>query len=418
MGTSLNGLTPSATYTGLLKFGDNTAISASLKAISDGAGNDTILELSTTALQIGGSTGAFWDDTNKRLGIGTNVPSYSVDVTKATSGTASLNIGSTFANANSILRISDGNARNSTLQRRGDLATGQLRILMNGSTKFMFTDDGKFGITQANPPTAQFEIIGEGTTSATTSLLVKNSASTNLLSVLDNGNVGIGTNTPTEKITAQTSTAADGISLRDASNSLALIGKWFDSSGFLDLALNGTPYTRIQASQSYINTPITFGSVSALSAIVGIKGSGTTSATTSLLVQNSAGTEVLRVQDDGTITAPVTSIALGNSNSTVKLVAGFNNGFTQNRLSFYQAATNIRGMNAGGQGLIISKTTGLTDLYPTALLAIDSTNQGFLPPRMTTAQKNAIATPAAGLMVYDTDLNQMSYYNGTTWVNI
>ena len=75
MGTSLNGLTPSATYTGLLKFGDNSAISASLKAISDGAGNDTILELSTTALQIGGSTGAFWDNTNKRLGIGTNAPS-------------------------------------------------------------------------------------------------------------------------------------------------------------------------------------------------------------------------------------------------------------------------------------------------------------------------------------------------------
>lgn len=74
MGTSLNGLTPSATYTGLLKFGDNSAISASLKAISDGAGNDTILQLSTTALQIGGSTGAFWDNTNKRLGVGTNAP--------------------------------------------------------------------------------------------------------------------------------------------------------------------------------------------------------------------------------------------------------------------------------------------------------------------------------------------------------
>ena len=52
-----------------------------------------------------------------------------------------------------------------------------------------------------------------------------------------------------------------------------------------------------------------------------------------------------------------------------------------------------------------------------AILQADSTTQGFLPPRMTTAQKLAIATPAAGLMVYDTDLNQMSYYNGTTLVN-
>jgi hypothetical protein len=52
-----------------------------------------------------------------------------------------------------------------------------------------------------------------------------------------------------------------------------------------------------------------------------------------------------------------------------------------------------------------------------AITQIDSTTQGFLPPRMTTTQKNAIASPAAGLQVYDTTLNQMSYYNGTTWVN-
>jgi hypothetical protein len=35
---------------------------------------------------------------------------------------------------------------------------------------------------------------------------------------------------------------------------------------------------------------------------------------------------------------------------------------------------------------------------------------------MTTAQRLAIAAPAAGLMVYDTTLNQMAYYNGTAWV--
>jgi len=52
-----------------------------------------------------------------------------------------------------------------------------------------------------------------------------------------------------------------------------------------------------------------------------------------------------------------------------------------------------------------------------AILQADSTTQGFLPPRMTTAEKAAIASPAAGLMVYDTTLNQMSYYNGSTWVN-
>ena len=51
-----------------------------------------------------------------------------------------------------------------------------------------------------------------------------------------------------------------------------------------------------------------------------------------------------------------------------------------------------------------------------ASLQVDSTTKGFLPPRMTTTQKNAIATPAAGLMVYDTTLNVISYYNGTSWI--
>ncbi len=51
--------------------------------------------------------------------------------------------------------------------------------------------------------------------------------------------------------------------------------------------------------------------------------------------------------------------------------------------------------------------------HPSSLLTLNSTSQGFLIPRMTTAQKNAIPTPATGLMVYDTDLNQIQVFNGT-----
>jgi hypothetical protein len=51
-----------------------------------------------------------------------------------------------------------------------------------------------------------------------------------------------------------------------------------------------------------------------------------------------------------------------------------------------------------------------------AAAQIDSTTKGFLPPRMTTTQRNAIASPAAGLMVYDTTLNAMFYFNGTIWI--
>jgi hypothetical protein len=53
-----------------------------------------------------------------------------------------------------------------------------------------------------------------------------------------------------------------------------------------------------------------------------------------------------------------------------------------------------------------------------AQVQIDSTVRGFLPPRMTTAQKNAIAAPAAGLTVYDSTLGKLCVYTGAAWETI
>jgi len=49
-----------------------------------------------------------------------------------------------------------------------------------------------------------------------------------------------------------------------------------------------------------------------------------------------------------------------------------------------------------------------------AILTANSTTKGFLPPRLTATQRTAIATPAAGLMVYDTDSSRYMLY-GTSW---
>jgi hypothetical protein len=68
--------------------------------------------------------------------------------------------------------------------------------------------------------------------------------------------------------------------------------------------------------------------------------------------------------------------------------------------------------NVGNVGI------GTTAPNSNAILQLDSTTKGFLPPRMTTAQKNAISTPPDGLMVYDTDLNRLCVYNGTTWTSL
>ena len=53
-----------------------------------------------------------------------------------------------------------------------------------------------------------------------------------------------------------------------------------------------------------------------------------------------------------------------------------------------------------------------------AKLQIDSTTSGFLPPRMTDAQVRAIASPAVGLMAYNTDLDCPVFYSSAGWRKI
>jgi hypothetical protein len=50
-----------------------------------------------------------------------------------------------------------------------------------------------------------------------------------------------------------------------------------------------------------------------------------------------------------------------------------------------------------------------------AVLNVASTSKGFLPPRMTTAQRDAISTPPTGLMIYNTSTNVLNFYNGSAW---
>jgi hypothetical protein len=50
-----------------------------------------------------------------------------------------------------------------------------------------------------------------------------------------------------------------------------------------------------------------------------------------------------------------------------------------------------------------------------AKLDVTSTNQGILVPRMTTTARTAIATPAKGLMVYDSTIKAFYYHDGTNW---
>jgi hypothetical protein len=122
-----------------------------------------------------------------------------------------------------------------------------------------------------------------------------------------------------------------------------------------------------------------------------------------------------RVSGDMTIaTASGATLTLQSNNSNIVWTGGaFGIYFNTTRL--------VRFGNDGtikfAQNIIVAGTTNFT-IDSSAILQAESTTKGFLPPRMTTTQKNAIASPAAGLMVYDITLNRPCFYDGTTWITL
>jgi hypothetical protein len=140
-----------------------------------------------------GSANLFWDAVNSRLGVGTNAPSYLIDV----NGSARINNTTQFIFDTSRLQISTagvsgfyGNnfinyssGTTFTIQRQ----SGTVGVRISNSDNVLLnstTDNGQrlqvYGSTLLR---------GSGTTSSTTALLVQNSTPTNLFSITDNGQV-------------------------------------------------------------------------------------------------------------------------------------------------------------------------------------------------------------------------------------
>jgi hypothetical protein len=124
---------------------------------------------------------------------------------------------------------------------------------------------------------------------------------------------------------------------------------------------------------------------------------------------------------------------LGGTLSANTTIDGDSNNynFTFNSLLNFNAyATNARLGSVGGSLLTVDRDAGVFTFAsgdvlinrsinePSAILAIDSTLKGALLPRMTTTQRNAITSPATGLLVYDTTLLLLYQYNGTAWAAV
>lgn len=73
----------------------------------------------------------------------------------------------------------------------------------------------------------------------------------------------------------------------------------------------------------------------------------------------------------------------------------------------------------GFYSLSLQAQVGINILQPdsSAILHLESTDRGFLPPRVSRTQRDNINNPATGLMVFNTSDSVMQYYNGECWIS-
>ena len=127
----------------------------------------------------------------------------------------------------------------------------------------------------------------------------------------------------------------------------------------------------------------------------------------------------LNVGDSGTNYLQFTNLTTGTG-STDGMLVGLGNGeeatiwqFENDHMRF--GTNNSERMRIDSQGRV---GIGTSSPAAGAVLDISATNRGVLLPRLTTTQVNTIQFPENGLMVYNTTLNTICFYNGSSWQKV
>jgi hypothetical protein len=307
------------------------------------------------------------------------------DIPRITSGFIKFTKAVSTNTPNSIVaRDSNGGAAFSSISGTELLLnnpTGDTRIEVGGS--------GNVYMDLKNPNSDDYDlrIQAAGTTPrifTNAAILQIDGTSVNLQSNT-NGNVGIGTNAPAVKLDiSQTQAAQTAVRVLNTDTSGAASSSYIATQGgvSVDLTAEQNAQAEVGTSSSHpliikSNNTEQMRVTSAGDVGVGISAplgklhvSGSTASDIVRITQSGAGVP-LRVEDETTDTTPFIIDTAGN--------------------------------------------VGIGTPTPSAKLEISSITQGFLPPRMTTTQRDAIVSPVAGLVIYNTTTNVLNFYNGTTW---
>jgi hypothetical protein len=362
----------------------------------------------------GADSNLFWDNTNKRLGVGTNTPIELFSVQKETVGFAMATfIGHKGVTNYNGLRI--GTHTNAVGYIQG---ISGLSMSANYDIYLQPFGGGVFIGSSSVTPTARLQIKGSGTTAATTALLVQNSSDTQNFRIDDSGTsfaqnyntVGIlGTYIVNSRLSISSPLSGNMLISAISSADFGRLMLGGTTNAFPAIKRNGTAIDFRLADDSAF-APINAGATT-------LRGSGTTAATTSLLVQNSAGVASLQVLDDTSVFnngkgAVATNTAFGNSALIANTTGGSN---TANGVNALAANTTGGDNTANGVNALALNASGTnnTAIGVQALFANNGANNtaiGRGALRNNTASNNvAVGYEAAFTNTTATSITAIGY---------
>ena len=134
-----------------------------------------------------------------------------------------------------------------------------------------------------------------------------------------------------------------------------------------------------------------------------------TNGASSLFIANTANTPLMAFNANGGLTVST----IGCTGGAIEQL-NINNLVNNSYSAINLIVNNTTIASATSTTFLINTTSQIAS----SILTIDSTTKGILIPRMTTTQINAITSPATGLEVYNTTLQQPCFYDGTGWKRV
>jgi hypothetical protein len=224
----------------------------------------------------------------------------------------------------------------------------------------------------------------------------------------------------TVQVSVSNLTAGRGVSATSVANGLGAAGTpsytftgdlntgmWSPAADTLAVSTGGTERVRVTSVGSML---VATTSASTTSTLDGLVVSGTTSAIVSRRASGASQTHINFVNNGvsvGTINTSTTATTY-NTSSTSGVTGVDANTITVRTNS----AERVRVTSTGAVGI------GTASPNAAAQLDVTSTTSGFLPPRMTEAQRDLIATPPNGLMLYNTTTDKLQVRAAGAWVDL